>query len=203
MKRIKYLLLVMSFALCGCVGDILESKVVEPQVYVLHTTDTAIAKVAYPVQLNVGLPQAAPGLDSTRIAVLRNGNELDYYFGARWGGTAPQVVQAFVVELLQSQQGYKGVASEGARVDADYLLALELRDFQAEYASDKANPIVHVTVVGTLINIKSRKVLATVTASSQSPAKDNRLSAVVGAFQSATQQASVSLSEQLAVRLAQ
>lgn len=199
----KWAMVCAALMLSGCVGELLQSKSKEPQTYVLHVADAGTAKVSYPVQLSVALPNAAPGLDTSRIAVLRNGNELDYFYGARWGGSAPQIAQTFIVEWLQAQQGFKGVVAEGARVDADYLLALELRDFQAEYANDKANPIVHVTLVGTLINIKSRKASATFMGSARVPASDNRLGAVVSAFQSATQKASTALSEQLSANLSQ
>lgn len=187
----------ITLALTGCVGEILQSKTTEPQTYVLQVSDVGTAKVAYPSQLSIALPKASPGLDTNRIAVLRTANQLDFYYGARWGGTAPQVVQAFLVSALQSQQGFKGVAAEGARVDADYLLDLELRDFQASYTSTNANPVIKVTLVGALIQIKSRKVVAHVNATASSPANDNRLGAVVAAFQSATRQASLALSEQL------
>jgi cholesterol transport system auxiliary component len=202
-KQFRWLSLwIVGALLTGCVGDILQSKVQEPQTYVLHTGDAGSAQIAYPLQLSIALPSAAPGLDTTRIAVLRNNNQLDYYFGARWGSTAPQVVQSFLVSLLYNQQGYKGVAAEGARIDADYLLELELRDFQAEYTSENSNPVVRVQLIGALINIKSRKAVATVKGAASVTAHDNKLSAVVAAFQSATQQAGVALSEQLTASLA-
>lgn len=191
----------ITFAVTGCVGKILQSKSDEPQTYVLQVNDVGTAKVAYPLQLDVALPKASPGLDTNRIAVLRNTNQLDYYFGARWGGTAPQVVQAFLVSLLQSQQGFKGVTAEGARVDAEYLLDVELKDFQATYASADAKPIVKVTLVGTLIQVKSRQAVAALNSTASVPANDNRLGAVVTAFQTATRQASLNLSEQLTASL--
>ena len=187
------------FVLTGCVGEILQSKVTEPQTYVLQANDVGTAKLAYPAQLSVALPQASPGLENNRIAVLRTPNQLDYFYGARWGGTAPQVTQAFLISVLQAQQGFKGVTAEGAHVDADYLLDLQLRDFQASYAGSAANPVIKVTLVGTLIRIKSRQAVAYVNATASAPANDNRLGAVVAAFQTATRQASLSLSEQLTV----
>jgi ABC-type uncharacterized transport system auxiliary subunit len=188
--------------LTGCgVGNILQSKVDEPHTYILQVTDAGTAKVAYPVQLGIALPKASPGLDTNRIAVLREGNQLDYYYGARWGGTAPQVVQSYLVTLLQTQQGFKGVNSEGARIDVDYLLDVELKDFQAVYASANGKPTTKVTLVGTLIQVKTRQAVASLTTSASTVADDNRLGAVVNAFQTATRQASLSLSEQLMASL--
>jgi cholesterol transport system auxiliary component len=191
-----------TLALTGCVSEILESKVEEPQVYVLRSGDTSTATVAYPAQLGIALPVAAPGLDTNRIAVLRNNNQLDYYFGARWGGTAPQVVQTFLIDTLQAQQGFKSIAAETARIDADYLLELQLKDFQAEYGGGNTTPTVKITLSGNLISIKTRKLVAAVNASTSVAAADNRLGAVVMAFQTAMQKASAEIGTQLAAAAA-
>lgn len=196
------LCMVFVATLAACTGSLLESKVAEPQVYMLQPAAAAAASVAYDMQLAVSLPTATPGLDTPRIAVLRGRNQLDYFYGARWGGTAPQVVQAFLIALLQSQQGYKSTVAESSRMDADYLLDVELRDFQAEYSSDTAAPVARVTLVGTLINIRTRASFGQLRASANVTAADNRLSAVVTAFQGALQQASTQLSTELSASLA-
>jgi cholesterol transport system auxiliary component len=187
----------LTSTLSGCTGALLESKVAEPSVYVLRPGTAPVATVAYPVTLSVALPSAAPGLDVDRIAVLRNGNQLDYYYGVRWGGAAPQVMQSMLVARLQAQQGLKNVSAEGLPVNADYLLALELRDFQAEYASDDTAPSVRVTLVGTLVNIKTRAIANSINATALVAARNNRLGEVVTAFDAAAQQAAQSVSEQI------
>ena len=204
MRNFIKLLFVGAFTiLCSAcsTSDILKSKVAEPQVYVIKPLEAGVAPVAYNKQLAIGLPVATPGLDSARIAVLRDGNHLDYYYGARWGGTAAEVTQAFLVSLLQTQQGFKSVVAENTRVNADYLLEIELRDFQAEYLNGNAAPIVKITLIASVIDIKARQSSALLRASASVAAKDNRLGAVVTAFQSAMQQASVSLSEQVSANL--
>ena len=184
---------------CGT-SEILQSKVAEPQVYVLKPGAGATPQLAFNFQLAIALPTATPGLDTDRIAVLRDGNHLDYYFGVRWGGAAPYSVQSFVVSLLQSQQGFRNVVAEDARVDADYLLEISIEDFQAEYAASDA-PTVHVTLVATLINIKERKSSPMMRATATVVAKENHVGAVVTAFQSALQQATTSLSEQVTLSM--
>ncbi|HEX2586593.1 MAG TPA: hypothetical protein VHL14_15825, partial [Steroidobacteraceae bacterium] len=72
------LLLALLASACGT-ADLLQSKVAEPQVYVLKPADAGVAQVAFNYQLAVALPTALPGLDTDRIAVLRNGNHLDYF----------------------------------------------------------------------------------------------------------------------------
>lgn len=190
-------MLVASLALTGCVSKMLESKNAEPQVYVLKAGNVAAAQVAYPVQLSLSLPTAAPGLNTNRIAVLRGTHQLDYFAGARWGASTPQVVQNFVLASLQASGGYKGVSSDSTALNADYLLQLQLQDFQAEYASDAAKPIVRVTLSGTLIDIKARSIKATLNSTSSVTAQDNRMGEVVTAYDTALQQATAQLSTQL------
>jgi len=180
---------------CGT-SEILQSKAPEPQVYVINPLDTGTAQIAFNHQLAIALPTATPGLDTNRIAVLRDGNHLDYYFGARWGGTAPQVVQAFIVSLLQSQQGFRNVVAEDARVDADYLLEISITNFQADNGNGGA-PSVRVALVGNLIDVKRRTSSPLMRATATVISKDNRLGAVVSAFQAALQQSTLSLSEQV------
>jgi len=195
---IKSLTVVVIAALLGAcgTGDLLQSKVAEPKVYVVKPADTGAAQIAFNHQLVVALPTTLPGLDTDRIAVLRDGNHLDYYFGVRWGGTAPEVTQAFIFALLQSQQGFRNVVAENARVDADYLLEISVVDFQAEYTNSAA-PTIHVTLVANLINVKQRKSSSAIRVTAMVAAKENQLGAVVAAFQSALQQTTMSLGEQL------
>lgn len=184
---------------CGT-GDILQSKVEEPQVYVLKPATTGTAQVAFNFELAVALPTTAPGLDTDRISVLRDGNHLDYYHGARWGGTVSQEIQSVFIATLQSQQGFRGVVTETARVDADYILEIFVEDFQAEYAAASA-PTVRVSLAAHLINVKQRKSSPVMRTTATVAATENRLGAVVMAFQSALQQVTSGLNDQLVKQL--
>jgi cholesterol transport system auxiliary component len=196
------LLACLMLAASGCTGSLFESKQAVPQVYLLKPTPMAAgsdAKLA--TSLSVAALSVTPGLDTTRIALLREGTQLDFYAGARWGDTAPQVVQTFIVALLQDSADFLHVTSEQARVDSDYLLDLELRDFQAEYRGAAAPPVVHVSLVANLVRIQTRKSLSLLHANAAVPAAANNLTAVIAAFQSATQQASESLVQQVRTAL--
>lgn len=197
-KYVTVLLITASLAACGT-GDILQSKVDEPQVYVLKPAKVDMAQVAFNFELAVALPTASPGLDTDHIAVLRDGNHLDYYHGARWGGTTAQEVQSFLIASLQSQQGFRGVVAETGRVDADYLLEVFVEDFQAEMAASA--PTIRVSLTAHLINIRQRKSSPTIRATATAAATENRLGAVVVAFQSALQQVTTGLNDQMIKQL--
>lgn len=185
--------------LSGCTGSLLESKIPVPTIYVLAAAPAASPTTsALPVDIAVSQPTIAPGLDTDRIAILLESRRLDYYREAQWGAALPQVAQSLVVGSLQNHQFFRSVTTEQARVTTHFLLDLEVRNFQAEYASEGAAPIVRVTLVASLIRIKDRKLVGIVPATATVQASANRLSAVIQAFESAGQQAAVSLGKQAA-----
>ena len=182
------LVVVLLASVSACTGSFFESKSPVSQVYVLAPGSTPADGAALNVDIAIGVPSAAPGLDTERIAVLRGSNLLDYYAGATWGDTAPQIVQYFLVTSLQRSNKFHNVTAEQARVSADYVLDIDLQDFQAEYGA-LSQPAAHVALAISLTRIKDRKLIGNWRFSASTPAADNRLTAVVAAFQSASQQA--------------
>ena len=181
----------------GCVGSLLKTEVPVQAMYVLAAAPATDAPAAAStVDLTISQATTTPGLDSERIAVVHSARRLDYYLDAQWGAPLPQVAQAMVVSSLQNQKWFRSVTSEQARVSTNYWLELEVRDFQAEYASEGATPAVRVTLVGSLIRIKDRKLIGVFPATVTVTPTENKLGAVIAAFESAAQQASVSLGRQ-------
>jgi cholesterol transport system auxiliary component len=177
----------LSTSLLACSGSLFESKAPVPQVYVLAATSFPMEGESSNADIAIGMPSAAPGLDTERIAVLRAANLLDYYAGATWGDTAPHIMQYFLVNSLQRSDKFHSVTTEQARIAADYLLDVDLQDFQAEYAGASA-PAVRVGITVSLTRIKDRKLIGNWRFSATTAASDNRLGAVVAAFQAASQQ---------------
>ena len=200
-SRVVSFVAVLTVATSGCTGSLLETKLPVPTVYVLAAAPAVSNAAANSiVDLAVSRPTVAPGLDTDRIAVLRASRELDFYREAQWGTALPQVAQALVVGSLQNQKLFRSVTTEQARVTANYLIDLEVRDFQAEYASDSA-PTIRVTFVGSLIRIKDRKLVASIPSTITVPAAENRLSSVIEAFESAGRQAAIALGKQTAAAI--
>jgi cholesterol transport system auxiliary component len=183
--------------LAGC-GSFLESDEPVPVNYVLAPAPAptkVTESAASGVDLAIGRPDVGPGLDTQRIAVLR-GRELDYYRGAQWGARSADVIQTLIVASLQDQRLFRSVTPEQGRVSGEYLLDLEVRDFQAEYVGAANSPTVRIGLVGRLIRISDRQLLETVVASTTRPATANRLSEVTAAFESAGQWVALELARQ-------
>lgn len=186
----------------GCASSLLDSDMPPSANYVLSPAPLAASTVApTQVDLSIGRPDLSPGLDTPRIAVLK-GRQLDYYRSVRWGDSATAVLQALLVGSLEDQRLFRSVTAEQARVAGDYVLDVEVRDFQAEYESESAAPVVHVSMTGRLIRVVDRKLVATLSSEAQDRASDNRMTAVVGSFEAATHKVAIELAQKTAVAIA-
>jgi len=146
-----------------------------------ETRGTAVATDS----LEVLLPSAAAGLSGDGIAVLRPGERLDYYNGARWAAPAPALLQTLVIETLRRHGRFALVEPDSGPFDAAYLLSLELAHFEAEY-QDSGPPTVRVELVCALGQRSGRHVLESFTATGSATASADHMQAVVSAFEQAT-----------------
>ncbi|MFO1402697.1 MAG: ABC-type transport auxiliary lipoprotein family protein [Steroidobacteraceae bacterium] len=147
--------------------------------------------------LRVLRPLAAPALDSDRIALRRADRTLDYYAAHHWSGRVPELVQGLVLDTLRGAAVYRAVQPEAAPFAYDETLQVEVRDFQAEYAGAGA-PVVKVGLVCTLGRRSDRAVLATFTLAGSATAADDRMHAIVAAFNAAVDGALAALPAQVA-----
>jgi cholesterol transport system auxiliary component len=180
----------------GCSG--FHSHEPATQVYTLDPQFTqAPPAAASTATLQVLRPEAAPGLDTERIALRRSSQRLDYYAASRWPAPAPEFLQSLAIEALRASGKFRSVQADSATFASDLVLQIEIRRFQAEYAGDGA-PVVHVQLVATLGRRKDRAITSSVSADSSVAAAENRMQAVVAAFQSATTAALADLAARLA-----
>ena len=187
-----------SLYLAGCsTGSLFDSDTPVPQNYVLAPAPAAAGETN-PALVDVAIsrPDLAPGLDTDRIAVLKE-RQLDYYRGVRWGSRAIEMIQTLVVDSLEDQRLFRSVTPEQARVAGDYVLDLQVRDFQAEYTPSATAPTVHVALIGRLIRVIDRKLVATLNADAQTQATQDRLGEVLIAFERASHQAILDLGTQV------
>jgi cholesterol transport system auxiliary component len=183
----------------GCAG--LHSSQGAMQVYTLESamsagaaasaaSDKPIATGVNEVRATVEVlrPLAAPGLDTDRIALVRNVSQFDYYAGSRWPAPLPEVLQSLVVDALRASGQYRAVQSAGAAFAADEVLQLEIRRCQAEYTSG-GDAVVRVQLVASLGRRADRSLIASVIAESAAPVAENRLQAVIAAYRNAVGEA--------------
>lgn len=198
------IILAASAVLSACGGSLFDSELPSSKRYVMATppaATNATQSAASEIDLAIGRPDVAPGLDTERIAVVR-GHELDYYRGALWRGTVLDTVQSYVVTTLQEQKLFRSVAPEQSRVGGEYLLDTEVRDFQAEYTGGAAIPIVRVSLTGRIIRIRDRRLVETIAMSTTKQASQNTMASVATAFEAAMQEVSLDLASRTATIIA-
>jgi cholesterol transport system auxiliary component len=171
-------------ALAGC-GSLIGPSGPPLQIYRLapdFPAATGGASVTW--QLSVGRPNTAQTLDSERIALVR-GATMDYYADAQWNDTAPRLLQSLLVEAFERSGRITAVAPESEGLRTDYMLATELRDFDAQYDGASGAPTVVVDIAAKLIDSRG-KVIAARETRQTAPAAQNSVASVVAAFNQAT-----------------
>lgn len=196
MKKCSYLSLWMIWAttLSGC-GGMLTSDQPPEHVYWLEAASLRLGEAsAESLPDLIVVVDTVPGLDTDRILVKGPGARLNHYAGARWPDHLPEVLTAMVRLSLESSGRFSRVSS-GTQIQGDeWLLELELREFFAVAIAADRPPQVHVHLVGHLnCGVGDTAVSAT----ARTPARENSLSKIVAAFQSATNEALISLGRQL------
>lgn len=201
MKTLLPLLAALACTACST-GSLFDSDVPVPTAYVIAPAPAGALTDApvTPVDLSIGRPDFAPGLDTDRIAVL-DGRKLDYYRGVRWGSRSVEVVQSMLVSSINDQQLFRSVTPEQARVARDYMLDVEVRHFEADYSHSRV-PEVHVMIIGRLIRVVDRKLVTTVSSAARVAASEERMAAVTAAFESAARKVALDLARQMAVAVA-
>lgn len=191
MKRLSPGLVALLPALLAGCGGLFESSLAAPQTYVLRMPASA-APVGTNGQAGAGSllvrrPEAGPGLDSNRIALLRSDRRFDFYAASLWAAPAPDVLESVVIDTLRNAGTFTAVLDDASPFAPRYDLRITVRRFEADYTSGGSRaPTVHVVLDCTLGRHRDRALLSSFTVHGSALAEEDRLGAVVAAFEAAT-----------------
>ena len=185
----------------GC-SNLLHSEAQPVQVYVLRATGAGSAAVESNVatlpSVQLPRPSADPGLATESIVLVRSDHRMDYYLGSRWAGELPDIVETLALDTLRASGKWGAVHESPSPFLADYLLQINIRRFEADYTGGNAAPKVHVVLDCTLAKRVGRELVTSFVAEADADATENRLSAVVTAFETAANAALVTLADRSA-----
>lgn len=183
--RRRVLLAALLPALGGC--SLLPGQGDPPQLYTLTPKSTFAPDLpSVQWQLVVDPPVAAAGLNTSRIALQRTPVSLDYYARANWSDSAPQLVQTLLIESFENTNRIVAVARESVRLRPDFLLQTELREFNAEYYPDPAQPpLIRARLIAKLVRVNDRAIIASTTVERTERAASNEMNAIAMAFDEA------------------
>jgi cholesterol transport system auxiliary component len=178
--------------LTACAGSLFKNKTAPPTMYQLSAPAPSAAEpasAAVPAELAVLKLRVRAGLDTDRIAALYPDRRLDYFADVRWSGPLDEVLQDLAVQAFHANPGLRNVSADTSVFASTYWLELEVADFQAEYSANLAAPTVHVHFLARVGSSADRHVLGRFEPDIRVPAADNRMTAIVDAYNRAADQA--------------
>ncbi len=189
----------LTLALSGCTGSLFKSKEPAQSVYLLTIAPAAAAaNPQIPADITILRPRVRPGLDTTLIAALYPDRRLDHFAGARWSAPLDEVVQDLALQAFRADAHVQNVHTDISSFGTGYWLEIDVADFQAEYgasgsAADSRPPTIHVRLAARLGASGDRHVLGQFEADVRESAADNRLTAIVDAYDRAASTALVKI----------
>ncbi len=215
MSRFAVLALVMLLG-AGCTGG-LHSDAPPTQIYILratpaaHEADASGGALTRPLDsaqaaegaaaapsLQLPRPSADPGLATEMIMLVRSDHRLDYYQGGRWAAYLPELVETLAIDTLRASGAWSAVNEAPSPFLADYVLLINIRRFEADYTEGGVAPEVHVVLDCTLARRPGRELVTSFAAEGVADAGENRLSAVVAAFEKAANAALTTMADRSA-----
>ncbi len=190
------LLLPCALLLAACGGSFFKTKAAPPTLYLLSARGAATdAGTPAPMAADLAVlkPRVRAGLDTDRIAALYPDRHLDYFADVRWSGPLDEIVQDLAVQAFRSSGAMRNVTADASAFASAYWLEIEVTDFEAEYpaanAAPIAAPVVHVHFMARIGNSGDRHILGRFEADARQSAADNRMGAIVDAYNRAAGQA--------------
>jgi cholesterol transport system auxiliary component len=127
-----------------------------------------------------------PAAEGDRILTV-TGQEVAYIGDARWIAPASVLFDEAETRAFEASGGPARLVRRADVASTNYVLRLNVETFQAEYPlSGPHNPVVKVQVHGVLIRTADRKIVAEREFESRIPAEENRVGAIVRAYDTAT-----------------
>jgi cholesterol transport system auxiliary component len=149
----------------GLMGCALAAGSRPPTTYDLVATHSfAGTKKPAPWQLVIYEPTATSALDTSRLMVRPQADQVSYYKGIAWSDRLPRLVQTRMIETFQNSGAVKAVSSSTGQ----YALATELRSFQIDVTSGRA--AAEIDIFAKLVNVSTGRVVATKGFSARVPA---------------------------------
>ncbi|WP_145518447.1 ABC-type transport auxiliary lipoprotein family protein [Yersinia mollaretii] len=158
------------------------------QVYLLPVPPATNAARAQTVNwsLRVSQPTSSQFLNSSRIAVQPQGQEIAVYQNSRWSDPAPILLRNRLIQEFRADGRIRAVSSDDDSLQADVELSGDLSAFQGVYLTDKSEVLIRFDA--RLVRISDRRIIATHHFEIRQPISGAKMDEVVQAFGLASDQ---------------
>jgi cholesterol transport system auxiliary component len=151
-----------ALTLSGCGAQSFFKKIETPPNLYRLTPKSTFGDDLRPVnwQLVVDIPVAPAGINTQRIALMRSPIQVEYYANTNWTDRAPLMLQGLIVESFENSQMITSVGRQSVGLRSDFVLLVEMREFQMEYFSGAVEPSAHVRINCKLVEMPDRLIIA-------------------------------------------
>ena len=152
-------LLLLPLLLAGCGGGLLAPSGPPPALYRLEAPrEVRVAGSPASWQLLVDKPTAPLALDTTRIAIIPAPGRIDYYADVAWADGVPAMLQELILQSFDRSGRIQAVQRQSGGLRADYILAVDLQDFEANAAENPA--AIRIRLTARLVRMSDRSIVA-------------------------------------------
>jgi cholesterol transport system auxiliary component len=132
-----------------------------------------------PWSLRVVKPKSSETLDSSRIAVIPQGDVISSYKGARWSDPAPVLLRNRLTEAFYRDGRVQSISTDDSNLQADFELGGELQAFQSEYRGQAIDVVIRLDA---RLADDHQRIVASRRFEVHQPVSDKQVPAVVAAF---------------------
>lgn len=156
----------------------------EPQdVYRLpaaHSPGSATRAPAVSWSLRVSKPQASDVLNSSRIAVIPQGDLISSYKASRWTDRAPMLLRNRLLDGFAEDGRVQLLSTDDANLQTDLELAGNLQAFQTEYQGNGVQVVIRLDAL--LVRGSDQRIVASKRFEVRQPLSDVQVPGVVSGF---------------------
>lgn len=150
-----------------------------PERYSLIASAPVGASCRSEVTVKFRTPNAAPGLDTSRIVVMDRPNHLTHYQGVAWGATTARQVQHFLADHLEQTGMVSAVSTDLDTLPADYEIDMELREFHVDLTGE---PRVRVRLTATVTRADGARMMKRLILRREAPVGGANMEGIVAIF---------------------
>ncbi|AZE97596.1 Membrane lipoprotein lipid attachment site containing protein [Pseudomonas orientalis] len=178
MKRAYRIIAPVAFALMSACSIL--PKPDPSDVYRLASTQPVSQGAPVSWSLRVTKPQTSEFLDSSRIAVVPNGDLISSYANSRWSDPAPVLLRNRLLDGFQRDGRVTLLSTDETNLQADYELGGQLQAFQSEYHGTAVEVVIGLDA--RLVRGSDQRIIASRRFEVRQPVGDTKVPSVVAAF---------------------
>ncbi|AZE86835.1 ABC-type transport auxiliary lipoprotein family protein [Pseudomonas orientalis] len=178
MKRAYRIIVPVAFALMSACSIL--PKADPSDVYRLASIQPVSQGAPVSWSLRVTKPQTSEFLDSSRIAVVPNGDLISSYANSRWSDAAPVLLRNRLLDGFQRDGRVTLLSTDETNLQADYELGGQLQAFQSEYHGTAVEVVIGLDA--RLVRGSDQRIIASRRFEVRQPVGDTKVPSVVAAF---------------------